>query len=80
MDQDTVYRYRTVQPLSITESLQPADAVLVKRYSDLRREDGHDDFFPILMVYNKVEEAELTSRGVTFLECPPELSPGGYYG
>lgn len=82
IDQDTVFVYNTIQPLSITEGLKPADAVLVKRYSNLQRAraDGHDDFFPILMVYNEVEEAELKARGVTFPECPPELSPGGYYG
>ena len=62
--------------------LQVGDSVLFKQYECRGRatEDGNLDINPIMVVYSKEEEEELTSRGVFFPECPPENLPGGYYG
>ena len=82
MDNSNITTHHTIQPLSITRGLQPNDTVLLRRYPNLQRAqaDGHDFNFPIMMVYNDVEEAELRTRGVIFPDCPPELQPRGYYG
>ena len=74
-------KYSTA-PLFMAEGLQVNDAVLFKEYRgyDEAAEDGHEHPKPIMVVYSKEEEAELTSRGVFFPECPPENLPGGYYG
>ena len=72
----------TIQPYFVHKELQAGDAVLLKKYGDYEEamKDDREDAFPILMVYNNKEEAQLRSRGVTFPECPPNLHPGGYYG
>ena len=70
-------------PWVITSGLRVGDPVLFKQYRDLGKatEDGHLDASPILVVYSKEEEAELTANhGAFFPEVPPECLPAGYYG
>ena len=69
--------------INITQGLQVGDAVLFKQYEDLGRatEDGHMCTNPIMIVYSKVEEEELSANhGAFFPELPPECLPAGYYG
>ena len=77
-----VYTIYPTVPYFMAENLTVGDSVLFKQYEDLREalEDGHDDVCPIMVVYNKEEEAELRSQGVIFPDCPPDQLPGGYYG
>ena len=73
----------TVNPLGVTDDkLAAGDLVLVKEYGSLQEahEDGHEDEFPILMVYNNEEESRLRALGVSLPDGPPDLHPGGYYG
>ena len=57
----------------LDDSLQVDDLVLIK-------EDGHNEDFPILMVYNDEEESRLRALGVPLPDGPPDLHPHGYYG
>ena len=77
-----VYTAYPLAPLFMARDLRVNDAVLFKEYDSLTeaREDGHEDTTPIMVIYSKEEEAELTARGVFFPDCPPEMLPGGYYG
>ena len=70
---------------AVLRGLHVGDAVLFKRYRDWElakaTEDGHLDINPILVVYSKEEEAELTANhGAFFPDVPPECLPAGYYG
>ena len=70
---------------AVLRGLHVGDAVLFKRYRDWElakaTEDGHLDTNPILVVYSKEEEAELTANhGAFFPDVPPECLPAGYYG
>ena len=74
---------QTTNPFGCLDSnVQVGDLVLVKEYGCPveAREDGHDDDFPILMVYNDVEESHLHALGVRLPDGPPDLHPGGYHG
>ena len=71
-----------IAPYFLARGLRVNDAVLFKVYDSMTeaKEDGHQDTTPIMVVYSKDEEAELTSRGAYFPDCPPEMLPDGYYG
>ena len=71
----------TINPIGV-DSLQVGDLVLIKEYGCLAeaQEDGHNDDFPILMVYNDEEESRLHAQGASLPDGPPDLHPGGYYG
>ena len=75
---DQVHTLKTIQPFYVHNELKVGDPVLLRRYADLKkaRADHHDDKYPILMVYNEKEEAQLKSLGALFPDCPPD----GYYG
>ena len=79
---DDVYTTCHTAPYFLARGLRVNDAVLFKEYASLSEatEDGHEDTTPILVIYSKEEEAQLTSRGVFFPDCPPEMLPDGYYG
>ena len=73
----------TVNPFGVTDDkLAAGDLVLVKEYGCLEdaHKDGHEDEFPILMVYNDEEESRLRALGVPLPDGPPDLHLGGYYG
>ena len=79
---DNVYCH-TINPFGVLDSsLQVGDLVLVKEYGCLAeaQEDGRNDNFPILMVYNDEEESRLHALGESLPDGPPDLHPGGYYG
>ena len=63
-------------------NLQIGDLVLIKEYGCPAEawEDGYNDNFPILMVYNDEEESRLRALGECLPDGPPHLHPGGYYG
>ena len=68
---------------AVLQDIKVGDPVLFKLYRDLGKatEDGHMDTNPILVVYSKEEEAELSAdHGAFFTEVPPEFLPAGYYG
>ena len=74
---------QTLNPSGVLDTeLQVGDLVLVREYSSFRKatKDGHVDNFPILLVYNDVEESRLRAMGVSLPDGPPDLHPGGYYG
>ena len=77
-----VFTLNTIQPLYVHKELHVGDPVLLKRYPDLQkaRAEHHDSKFPILMVYNEREEAQLKSLGVLFPDCPPNLHSDGNRG
>ena len=73
----------TINPFgALDDKLAAGDLVLVKEYGCLQEahKDGHEDDFPILMVYNDAEESCLRALGVPLPDGPPGLHPGGYYG
>ena len=73
----------TINPFgALDDKLSAGDLVLVKEYGCLQEahKDGHEDDFPILMVYNDAEESRLRALGVPLPDGPPGLHPGGYYG
>ena len=73
----------TINPFGVLDNtLQVGDLVLVKEYGCLAeaQEDGHNDDFPILMVYNDEEESRLRALGESLPDGPPDLHPDGYYG
>ena len=82
MYQGQVFNQYTTAPHWLHSTLRANDPVLLKMYHDPAEasDDGHEDYFPIVVVYNEKEEAELRSRGVLFPDCPPEKLPDGYYG
>ena len=58
----------SVNPFGVADNkLAAGDLVLVKEYGTLQEahKDGHEDEFPILMVYNDKEESRLRALGVT---------------
>ena len=68
---------------AVLRDIKVGDPVLFKWYNDLGKatEDGHMDTNPILVVYSKEEEEELTANhGAFFPDVPPECLPAGYYG
>ena len=70
---------------AVLRGIKVGDPVLFKRYRDgdlaKATEDGHLDTNPIMVIYSKEEEKELTANhGAFFPEVPPECLPGGYYG
>ena len=72
----------TVNPFgAMDDKLAVGDLVLVKEYRCLQEahKDGHEDDFPILMVYNDAEESCLRALGVPLPDGPPGLHPGGYF-
>ena len=77
-----VYTTCHIAPSFLARGLRVNDAVLFKEYDSLfeATEDGHEDTTPIMVIYSKEEEAQLTSRGAYFPDCPPEMLPDGYYG
>ena len=81
-DNGEVYTTYPVAPYFLAQGLRVNDAVLFKQYEQLGEamEDGHENTTPIMVIYSKEEEAELTSRGAYFPDCPPEMLPDGYYG
>ena len=82
MYQGKVYNQDTTAPYWLHTTLRANDPVLLKMYHDPAEasDDGHEDYFPIMIVYNEEEEAELRSLGVLFPDFPPEMLPDGYYG
>ena len=81
-DNGEVYTAYPIAPYFLAQGLRVNDAVLFKQYEQLGEamEDGHENTTPIMVIYSKEEEAELTSRGAYFPDCPPEMLPDGYYG
>ena len=79
---DDVYTTCHTAPYFLARGLRVNDAVLFKQYEQLGEamKDGHENNTPILVIYSKEEEAQLTSRGAYFPDCPPEMLPDGYYG
>ena len=84
-DEDGYIVNVTVNTPAVLRGIGVGDPVLFKRYKDRdlakATEDGHLDTNPIMVIYSKEEEKELTANhGAFFPEVPPECLPGGYYG
>ena len=81
-DNGEVWTANPVAPYFLARGLRVNDAVLFKQYEQLGEamKDGHENNTPIMVIYSKEEEAQLTSRGAYFPDCPPEMLPDGYYG